>query len=288
MPGLTHMYAGQEAVAVGICEALRQDDYITSTHRGHGHCIAKGAELDLMFAELLGKEAGYCRGKGGSMHIADQTSGNLGANAIVGGSAGIATGAGMSIKMRGSDQVAVCFFGEGAMGQGLLYEVMNMAQLWKLPVLYVCENNMYNEYTHFSETTAGELKARADAFGIQNETIDGQDVRLVYTTAMRVVERMRKEKGPAFLLCNTYRFYGHHVGDVNREYYRSKEEEAEWKTNRDPITTLANWLIDQNFADNNLLDTIDKDIEAQTDAAVKFGLDAPYPDASEVDQHIYA
>lgn len=150
MPGLTHMYIGEEAIAVGVCEALRKDDYITSTHRGHGHCLAKGASIDRMFAELLGKEAGYCRGKGGSMHIADQDTGNLGANAIVGGSAGIATGAAMSAKMRGTDQVAVCFFGEGALGQGLLYEVMNMAQLWKLPVIYVCENNLYNEYTHHS------------------------------------------------------------------------------------------------------------------------------------------
>ena len=161
MPGLAHLYIGQEAVAVGVCEALRRDDYITSTHRGHGHCLAKGASVDRMFAELLGKEAGYCHGKGGSMHIADQDTGNLGANAIVGGSAGIATGAAMSAKMRGSDQVAVCFFGEGALGQGLLYEVMNMASLWKLPVIYVCENNQYNEYTHYSETTAGEVAARA-------------------------------------------------------------------------------------------------------------------------------
>ena len=163
MPGLTHLYSGQEAVAVGVCEALRRDDYITSTHRGHGHCIAKGASVDLMFAELLGKEAGYCRGKGGSMHIADPDSGNLGANAIVGGSAGIATGAAFSAKMRGSDQVAVCFFGEGALGQGVLYEVMNMASLWKLPIIYVCENNLYNEYTHYSETLAGEVTARAKA-----------------------------------------------------------------------------------------------------------------------------
>ena len=161
MPGLAHLYIGEEAVAVGVCEALRQDDYITSTHRGHGHCIAKGAALDRMFAELLGKEAGYCRGKGGSMHIADQDTGNLGANAIVGGSAGIATGAAMSIKMRGTHQVAVCFFGDGALGQGLLYETMNMASLWKLPVIYVCENNQYNEYTHYRETTAGEVTDRA-------------------------------------------------------------------------------------------------------------------------------
>ena len=143
MPGLAHLYSGEEAVAVGICEALRIDDYITSTHRGHGHCLAKGASPDRMFAELLGKEAGYCRGKGGSMHIADPATGNLGANAIVGGSVGIATGAAFSAKTLGTDRVAVCFFGEGALGQGSLYEVMNLAQLWKLPVIYVCENNQY-------------------------------------------------------------------------------------------------------------------------------------------------
>src|SRR2546421_1460286 len=160
MPGLTHLYIGEEAVAVGVCEALNTDDYITSTHRGHGHCIAKGAALDRMFAELLGKEAGYCGGKGGSMHIADQELGNLGANAIVGGGAGIATGAAFSAKVRGTDQVSVCFFGEGALGQGLVYEVMNIASLWKLPVVYVCENNQYNEYTHFSETTSGSVLDR--------------------------------------------------------------------------------------------------------------------------------
>src|SRR5690242_13814436 len=180
MPGLAHLYIGEEAIAVGVCEALRADDYITSTHRGHGHCLAKGASIDRMFAELLGKEAGYCKGKGGSMHIADPESGNLGANAIVGGSAGIATGAAFSAKRRGSNQVAVCFFGEGALGQGLLYEVMNMASLWKLPVIYVCENNLYNEYTHFSETLAGKVTARPEAFGIHVESVDGQDVQKVY------------------------------------------------------------------------------------------------------------
>src|SRR6266699_495565 len=166
MPGLTHLYVGQEAVAVGICEALQPTDYITSTHRGHGHCVAKGASPDRMFAELLGKEAGYCRGKGGSMHIADPATGNLGANAIVGGSVGIATGAAFAAKRLGNGRVAVCFFGEGALGQGSLYEVMNLAQLWKLPVIYVCENNLYNEYTHFHETTAGTILGRAAAFEI--------------------------------------------------------------------------------------------------------------------------
>src|SRR5881409_1757792 len=174
MPGLAHLYIGEEAIAVGVCEGLRPDDYITSTHRGHGHCLAKGAALDRMFAELLGKEAGYCKGKGGSMHIADPDTGNLGANAIVGGSAGIGTGAAFSAKRLGTGQVAVCFFGDGAMGQGLLYEVMNMASLWTLPVIYVCENNLYNEYTHYLEATAGAVLDRPRAFGIEAVDVDGQ------------------------------------------------------------------------------------------------------------------
>src|ERR1700740_500203 len=163
MPGLAHLYIGEEAIAWGVCEALRADDYVTSTHRGHGHCLAKGASPKLMFAELLGKEAGYCRGKGGSMHIADPATGNLGANAIVAGSVGIATGAALSAKTLKTGQVAVCFFGEGALGQGVLYEVMNLAALLKLPVIYVCENNLYNEYTHYSETTAGAILSRGKA-----------------------------------------------------------------------------------------------------------------------------
>src|SRR5271167_1129670 len=187
MPGLAHLYSGEEAVAVGICEALRREDYVTSTHRGHGHCLAKGASPELMFAELLGKEAGYCRGKGGSMHIADPATGNLGANAIVGGSVGIATGAAFSAKTLGTDRVAVCFFGEGALGQGLLYETMNLAQLWKLPVIYACENNQYNEYTHYAETTAGDILSRATAFGLAAESVDGQDVRAVHEVATRLV-----------------------------------------------------------------------------------------------------
>ncbi len=288
MPGLTHLYSGQEAVAVGVCEVLRREDYITSTHRGHGHCLAKGASVDLMFAELLGKEAGYCRGKGGSMHIADPDSGNLGANAIVGGSAGIATGAAFSAKMRGSDQVAVCFFGEGALGQGLLYEVMNMASLWKLPIIYVCENNMYNEYTHFSEALAGEVVARARAFGIQAETIDGQDVQLVYETTQKLVERARRGEGPAFLECLTYRYYGHHVGDISRSYYRSKEEEQEWRITRDPLKLLAEKLIGQKLADQSVLDHIHTDVLSEIESGVQFAINAPYPEPSEVDEDVYA
>lgn len=288
MPGLAHLYIGEEAIAVGVCEALRRDDYITSTHRGHGHCLAKGARVDRMFAELLGKEAGYCRGKGGSMHIADPDSGNLGANAIVGGSAGIATGAALSAKMRGTDQVVACFFGDGALGQGLLYEVMNMASLWKLPIIYVCENNLYNEYTYYRETTAGELTARAKAFDIHAETIDGQDVQLVYTTMQRLVERARRGEGPAFLECQTYRYYGHHVGDINRTYYRSKEEEREWMTQRDPLKILSTRLIAQKLADPSIFERIEAEVKAEVEAGVQFALDAPYPDPSEVSEDVYA
>ena len=288
MPGLAHLYSGEEAIAVGVCQALRRDDYITSTHRGHGHCLAKGASVDRMFAELLGKEAGYCRGKGGSMHIADQDTGNLGANAIVGGGAGIATGAAMSIKMRGSDQVAVCFFGDGALGQGVLYEVMNMASLWKFPVIYVCENNQYNEYTHYSETTAGDVSARAKAFGILTETVDGQDIRAVYDTAQRLVARARQGDGPAFLLCNTYRFFGHHVGDIQRAYYRSKEEEEHWKAERDPLKLLAGWLLEQGMADMSTFEQIEQKVRAEVEAGEQFALNAPFPDPSEVDQDVYA
>jgi pyruvate dehydrogenase E1 component alpha subunit len=246
MPGLAHLYVGEEGVAVGVCEALRRDDFITSTHRGHGHCLAKGAVVNRMFAELLGKEAGYCRGKGGSMHIADPETGNLGANAIVGGSAGIATGAALSAKMRGSGQVAACFFGDGALGQGLLYEAMNMAALWKLPIIYVCENNL-----------------------------------------KKLVERARRGEGPAFLECKTYRYYGHHVGDVNREY-RTREEEREWMSKHDPLQTLASRLTAQGLADNAVFERITTDVKAEIDGGVQYALSAPYPEANQVDQDVYA
>jgi pyruvate dehydrogenase E1 component alpha subunit len=287
MPGLAHLYIGQEAVAVGVCECLRSDDYITSTHRGHGHCLAKGGIVNRMFAELLGKEAGYCRGKGGSMHIADQDKGNLGANAIVGGSTGIATGAALSARMRNTDQVAVCFFGEGALGQGLLYEVMNMASLWKLPVIYVCENNMYNEYTHYRETTAGEIKARPEAFGIPAEVVDGQNVREVYRAASGLVDRARRGLGPSFLQCDTYRYHGHYVGDIDRAYYRPKEEEQEWITRRDPLKLHAAWLVEQGLADDAGLQKIHGQAESEILAGVEFAVNAPYPDASEVDENVY-
>ena len=288
MPGLTHMYSGQEAVAVGICEALTDDDHITSTHRGHGHCVAKGANFNAMFCELLGKEEGYCRGKGGSMHIADQGHGNLGANAIVGGSTGIATGAALSAKLLGTGGVTVCFFGDGATAQGLWYEVMNMAALWGLPVIYACENNGYSEYTTTAEVAAGSITARAEAFGIEAHSVDGQDVLAVNELAQKLVGRARKGEGPFFIELKTYRFHGHHVGDINREYYRSKEEEADWKRNRDPIRIFGGWLEDQNIANSDELSAIRTEIEASAEAAVAYALEAKYPDGDEVDMHVYA
>jgi pyruvate dehydrogenase E1 component alpha subunit len=283
MPGLTHLYIGEEAVAVGVCSALRVDDVITSTHRGHGHCIAKGADVRLMFCELLGKVEGYCRGKGGSMHIADHANGNLGANAIVGGSAGIATGAAFAAQRLGTDRVVACFFGDGALGQGLLYEVMNMAALWKLPVIYVCENNLYNEYTHFSEVTAGSIPARAEAFGIPAEEVDGQDVLAVRAAAERAVARARAGDGPSFLLAATYRYHGHHVGDIDRAYYRKKEEEELWVTERDPIDLLASRI-----GDDAAVAELRERAEAEVSDGVAYALDAPYPAASEVTEHVFA
>jgi len=287
MPGLTHMYSGQEAVAVGICEALETRDKITSTHRGHGHCVAKGANFKQMFCELLGKDEGYCHGKGGSMHIADQANGNLGANAIVGGSAGIATGAALTAKTLGTGDVAVCFFGDGALGQGLLYECMNMAALWDLPVIYACENNLYGEYTHVSEMAAGALMDRASAFGIEGHEVDGQDVLAVNELSHQLVARSRNGEGPFFILLNTYRYHGHHVGDINRAYYRSKEEETLWKETRDPITNFGNWLVEEKLASFDELQALQTDVKAEAKAAVDYALNAAYPAAEDVIKHVF-
>jgi pyruvate dehydrogenase E1 component alpha subunit len=241
-----------------------------------------------MFAELLGKDAGYCHGKGGSMHIADQDTGNLGANAIVGGSSAIATGAAFASKRLGNGRVAVCFFGEGALGQGLVYESMNMAQLWKVPVIYVCENNLYNEYTHHSESTAGSMKARAEAFGLLTVEVDGQNVREVHETARKLVERARKGEGPAFMLCNTYRYHGHHVGDIAREYYRPKEEELKWKNENDPLKNLSSWLTENGLADAGIFEQIESTVIKEVEDAVNFALNAPFPAPEEVTNHVYA
>jgi len=286
--GTIHSYAGEEAIAAGLCAHLRDDDWITSTHRGHGHCIAKRADLGRMFAELLGKETGYCRGRGGSMHIADTSKGNLGANGIVGGGIPIATGAALTAKQLGTDQVAVSFFGDGASNQGIFHEAANLASVLAAPVIYVCENNMYNEYTHYLETTAGTILGRAAAFGIEGAVADGQDVRAVNEVATRLVNRARSGGGPAFLQCDTYRYSGHHVGDINGEYYRSKQEEQTWRTEREHITVHGKWLVDKGHAGLAELEKIASEARAEMEAAVKFAIESPYPSVDEVDQDVYA
>ena len=287
MPGIAHLYIGEEAVAVGVCSALRDDDWITSTHRGHGHCLAKGADVDRMFAELLGRATGYCGGKGGSMHIADQDTGNLGANGIVGGSTAIVAGAGLSAKMRGTDEVAVAFFGDGALGQGQLYESMNMAALWKLPVLYVCENNQYGEYTPNDQTIAGEILDRARAFGIPAHEVDGQDIREVSRVAGEAVAAARRGDGPSFLQCTTYRYRGHHVGDVDRPY-RTRAEEEEWQTSRDPLKNLADWLEAEFAVASDVVEQLESEVRTTVDDSAAKALDEPIPEAAEVTTHVYA
>lgn len=286
MHGLAHLYIGEEAVAVGVCAALRDDDYITSTHRGHGHCVAKGGKLDEMMAEVMGRVTGICRGKGGSMHIADMSVGILGANGIVGGGFGIATGAALSAKLRKTDQVAVCFFGDGAANQGIFFEVMNHAAIWDLPVVYVCENNQYGEYTATDAVTAGDTIAdRAKPFGIPSSVIDGNDVEVVYAAASEAVERARKGGGPSMIECSTYRHRGHHVGDPG-DGYRSDEERAEWEA-KDPITRYRAALVESGI-DEADLDRIDEEVKEEVADAVEKAQGAPWPDVSEADQHVYA
>ncbi len=287
MPGITHLYIGEEAVAVGVCSVLRPDDYITSTHRGHGHCLAKGADLYRTFAELLGRADGYCRGKGGSMHIADQDTGNLGANGIVGGSTSIVAGAGLSAQLRGTDQVAVAFFGDGALGQGQLYESMNMAQLWQLPVIYVCENNQYGEYTPSDRTIAGAILDRARAFGIVAREVDGQNVLAVQQAARAMVDRARAGEGPAFLQCTTYRYRGHHVGDVDRPY-RSREEEEAWEQHRDPLQNLKQELATHTQTDPAVVTQLEAQVQTEIEEAADRALAAAMPPATEVGLHVYA
>ncbi|MCE2488483.1 MAG: thiamine pyrophosphate-dependent dehydrogenase E1 component subunit alpha [Anaerolineae bacterium] len=285
IPGIAHVSIGQEAVAVGVCGALRRDDYITSTHRGHGHSLAKGASPDRMFAELLGKEEGFCHGKGGSMHIADPETGNLGANAIVGGSLAIAAGAALGAKRAGKGQVAVCFFGDGALNQGLLLESMNMASIWQLPVIYVCENNQYGEYTPTERVTAGNLVSRGEAFDIPSARVDGMDVMAVYRQTGALVERARRGAGPGFMVCDTYRFQGHGMSDADRPY-RTREEEREWMK-RDPIERFARLLTEKGHCPREELDAIEARVRSEIDAAVTWAQEAAWPATAEVTTHVY-
>jgi TPP-dependent pyruvate/acetoin dehydrogenase alpha subunit len=287
MPGLAHLYDGGEATAVGACAALREDDTITSTHRGHGHIIAKGGHVEQMMAEVMGKVTGYCRGKGGEMHIADVGLGILGANGIVGGGIGIAVGSAFSARHKGTDGVSLAFFGDGAVNQGIWYETANMAVLWNLPIIYLCENNQYTEFTHWKKLTAGKgLAVRAEAMGMPGEEVDGNDVLAVYTAARKAVDRARAGEGPSTVVCHTYRYGGHHVGDPGT-VYRSQEETAEWRA-KDPIVRFEKVLLDQKIASPDDLENIRDQVETRIAAAVEAGRQAPYPEISEVSDHVYA
>lgn len=286
--GTTHTYIGQEAVAVGACAALRQDDYITSTHRGHGHCLAKGGDPRRMMAELLGKATGYGKGKGGSMHIADLDLGILGANGIVGGGMGIATGAAFSADLRGSGQVAVCFFGDGASNQGVLMEAANMAALWKLPIIYLCEANQYAEFSPVAPFLAVErLELKAQAFGMPGVAVDGNDVLAVYGATSRAVERARAGEGPSFLVAQTYRIEGHTVGDPLT--YRPKGETELWKLpDRDPILRFGQRLVGEfGFADEEL-EALRRRAGAAIDDAIAFAKGSPEPALETLSEDVYA
>lgn len=275
MPGLAHLYLGEEAVAAGVCAALRESDYIGSTHRGHGHLVARGADTRRMMAEILGKATGYSKGKGGSMHIMAMDKGILGANGIVGGEMPIALGAAYASKYRGSDEVTVCFFGDGATNEGLFHETLNMAAAWDLPIVFVIENNYFGISVDIRKVTKeNQLSKRAVGYGIPGITIDGNDVFAVYDEAKKAVDNARAGIGPALIECLTYRWQGHHVGDPAT--YRAESEFKEWKE-RDPITILEKAKL-LSAAD---MDAIKKKIDAEIAEASKFAEESPYPDMAE-------
>jgi pyruvate dehydrogenase E1 component alpha subunit len=286
IPGFVHLYIGEEAVAVGACANLGDDDYITSTHRGHGHLIAKGGKTDRMMAELFGKKTGYCKGKGGSMHIADVDIGILGANGIVGAGITIAAGAALSAKMRGTTQVAICFFGDGASNTTRFHEGINLASAWKLPVVYVCENNMYAiSVPQSKHQNIADISDRATAYGIPGVSVDGNDVIAVYEAVHEAVERARRGEGPTLIECKTYRHRGHFEGDPM--VYRTKEEVEEWKK-KDPIRRFKEKLIEMGMLTEKEAEEIDREIEREIDNAVKFAEESPLPDPAETLEDVYA
>ncbi len=284
--GTMHLSIGQEAVAVGVCEALRPDDYILSTHRGHGHCIAKGADVRRMMAEFLGKETGYCRGRGGSMHIADVDGGNLGANGIVAGGLPIATGVGLSIQMRRTGQVCVAFFGDGAANEGAFHESVNLASIWDLPVVFVCENNQYAMSMPVRRAMRVERIAdRACAYGIPGRTVDGMDVLAVFEAAQEAVERAREGKGPSLLECVTYRYRGHSKSD--RQRYRTRDEVEFWRA-RDPIERLRAYLEGQGLLAPEDYEAMRRAAREQIEEAVRFAEESPEPDPARLLEDVYA
>jgi len=288
IPGLAHLYVGEEAVATGVCAALKDDDYITSTHRGHGHVIAKGAQLGPMMAELFGRRTGCCKGKGGSMHIADMNIGILGANGIAGGGLPIAVGAGWSAKWRGTDQVTACFFGDGSSNNGAFHESLNLASLKKLPVIFVCENNLYGiSVSQARHQTIIDIATRATSYDMPGVTIDGNDVLEVHQTALKAVKRARAGEGPTLIECKTYRWRGHHEGDPNQgARYRTRDEIEVWIA-KCPIHRFAGKLVKDKVATRNKLETIDREVLKKIDAAVEFAKESEFPAVAEMYEDVY-
>ena len=286
IPGFVHLYSGEEAIATGACANLRPDDYITSTHRGHGHLIAKGGKTDRMMAELYGKKTGYNKGKGGSMHIAEVDIGILGAIAIVGAGITIGGGAALSAQMRGTDQVVLCFFGDGACNTTRFHEGVNLASIWKLPIVYVIENNTYAETTPVSYAmNIPNIADRAAAYGIPGKTVDGNDVLAVYEVVGEAVARARRGEGPTLVECKTCRHYGHYEGDT--QTYRTKEEFEECKK-RDPIPRFRKKLIEMGVLTEKQADGINQEVLEELDKAVKFAEESPLPDPEEALEDVYA
>jgi len=286
MPGLAHLYIGEEAIAVGVCTNLTKRDFAISTHRGHGHLIAQGADLKKMMAEVLGKEAGYCKGKGGSMHIADFSKGILGANGIVGAGIPIATGSAYSAKVRGTDQVTISFFGDAASNQGTFHESINMAAAWKLPVVYICENNLYGISVDIRKVTnTKDIATRARAYDIPGVVVDGNDVLEVYKVSQKAVERARKGEGPSLIECKTYRWKGHHLGDPG-QVYRLEKETEEWKEHC-PIKTFRERLIKEKIFSKEELDLIEKNTKKIINEAADFAIQSPYPNENEVYEDLF-
>ena len=288
VPGLAHLYVGEEAIATGVCANLRKEDYITSTHRGHGHVIAKGAELKYMMAELFGKKTGYCKGKGGSMHIADVDIGILGANGIAGGGIPIAVGAALSAKMRKTDQVTACFFGDGSSNNGTFHEGLNFASVHRLPVVFICENNLFGiSVSQKQHQAIQDISVRSAAYNIPGLTVDGNDVLAVYEASGKAIQRAKAGGGPSLVECKTYRWRGHHEGDPNQgKRYRTMDEVQEWMK-KCPIRRFEEKLLRDKVLTKTKAKKIRTEVEREIDEAVEFANQSPFPDLQDIYEDVY-
>ena len=287
VPGFIHLYLGEEAIASGVCMHLNKDDFVTSTHRGHGHFIAKGSDLNRIASEIMGKKTGLCEGRGGSMHMTDMDNGMLGTTGIVGGGFPMAVGLGLAFSKLKTKQVSVCFFGDGSVNEGSFHEAINLAAIWNLPVIFVCENNHYAQSTPQEyHQKVKDIAKRAEGYGVASEIVDGMEIFQVYTAAQRAVERARKGEGPTFIECKTYLYSGHYVGDAKG--YRYKEEMEYYQKERDCIDLFKKAVVETTTLTEEDFCEIDKEVDAEVEAAIQFAIDSPFPEASEVTEHVYS